>query len=401
MVDLIEKGIVEEDDPLKAGLRIIRDRLEVDLDEGVGLKEFVDWLSLLLNESNLPQSLASSPKREEMMGAWKGVRATLGAFSNVIWEDLSRGELIKLITESIEEGKYRPAKGEGVKVVGKIELRSGDFDHIFLVGMSHSLYPKIKRDPFHKYYKELGIKVRNSQIDDRYLFFTHLLGAKEGVYITYSKAEGEEKAFASLFVEELKRVVDIDEMEVDSEGITSQRRLQEEFARGLNRGEIYELESKEPWSEDIALKFKLFESWQDEKVEVYKGILKDRDNLKSLADRFPKNFNYSPTLLEDYLSCPFQFIFKRIFKIDDLELDEDMDAITRGNLLHRIMESFYNRLEEKKVSEDNYQRAKRILLEVAKEEIKLLPLFESNFYWEREKELYIKDGRLGVVLEEF
>ncbi len=400
LVDLLQKGL-EEESSLKQGLEIIRERLEIDLDQKVGLKSFIDQLELLLNKSSLPQIIADSPNDKEISAAWKGLRSALETLANISSEELSKGEWLKVIRSAIEEGRYCPAKDEGVKVVGKIELRSGEFDHIFLVGMSHDLYPQVKKEPLHRYYNSLGIRVRNSQIDDRYLFFTNLLGGIKGVYITYSQAQGEDKAFSSLFINELKRVVDFKEMEVERDLITSKQELQKEFGSGLNEGKIYKLEDRGSWAEDMDLKFKLLEDSTAKELDNYNGVLKDEENVEWLKKKFYPKFNYSPSLLEDYLSCPFQFIFKRIFAIEDLDLDEDMDAMTRGIFLHQIMEEFYSRLEEKKVTEENYKKAKKVLLKVVQEEVEKYPLFKSNFYWQREKELYLKDGGLGVVLEEF
>jgi len=47
----------------------------------------------------------------------------------------------------------------------------------------------------------------------------------------------------------------------------------------------------------------------------------------------------SPSLIEDYLDCPFVFAAKRLFALSDVaELDLEVDAIRRGNLMHKVFE---------------------------------------------------------------
>ena len=47
----------------------------------------------------------------------------------------------------------------------------------------------------------------------------------------------------------------------------------------------------------------------------------------------------SPSAIEDYLECPFIFAAKRLFALSDVaELDLEVDAIRRGNLMHKLFE---------------------------------------------------------------
>jgi CRISPR/Cas system-associated exonuclease Cas4 (RecB family) len=59
----------------------------------------------------------------------------------------------------------------------------------------------------------------------------------------------------------------------------------------------------------------------------------------------------SPSALNDYLECRLRFYFKYIARIREAnEIEEDLDARVLGNFLHRVMESFYLSILERKKS---------------------------------------------------
>lgn len=51
----------------------------------------------------------------------------------------------------------------------------------------------------------------------------------------------------------------------------------------------------------------------------------------------------SPSLLRDYLACPFRFFLKRVLKMEDKGVgEEQLDALGFGNLVHAVLEAFGN-----------------------------------------------------------
>jgi hypothetical protein len=75
---------------------------------------------------------------------------------------------------------------------------------------------------------------------------------------------------------------------------------------------------------------------------AYDGRLTDPAVARLLAPRFGPEAPFSPSQLESYLSCPFQFFLKYVLKllpVDDRdELDEDF--IARGNRVHKVLEEY-------------------------------------------------------------
>jgi RecB family exonuclease len=61
----------------------------------------------------------------------------------------------------------------------------------------------------------------------------------------------------------------------------------------------------------------------------------------------------SPSAIEDYLECPFIFAAKRLFMLSDAsELELEVDAIRRGNLMHKLFELLTEEPRRFTLSED-------------------------------------------------
>ncbi len=78
----------------------------------------------------------------------------------------------------------------------------------------------------------------------------------------------------------------------------------------------------------------------------YDGLLEDADALGRLAKEFgPAEHTFSPSQLETYLLCPFQFFSRHVLHLEPIierhELDEDYTE--RGSRLHDILEEFERR----------------------------------------------------------
>jgi RecB family exonuclease len=79
---------------------------------------------------------------------------------------------------------------------------------------------------------------------------------------------------------------------------------------------------------------------------LYDGLLGAADAVHSIADLFASEYRFSPSKLETYIGCPFQFFCKYVLKLQPAERwDElDEDFAERGSQAHWILE----RLEQMK-----------------------------------------------------
>ncbi|SJZ77245.1 PD-(D/E)XK nuclease family protein [Selenihalanaerobacter shriftii] len=399
LIKLIEDKIRSlEDDELVTNLEFIKETFKWSLSKEVSFKDFINKFINILNKFELADKLEEFKEDSEVIVAWNEFQNIIAKLNNITDEKRTLKEWVKILRQAFQEGTYTYDKSQGVEITGKIELRSGDYDYIFLAGMSHDLYPTRGQNPLDKYFKELGMELTDDQVLDRYLFVDHLLGAKKGIFITYSKSASEEKALASSCIEELRRIVKLEEMKVE-DNLYSIDELQKYLGKGLKVGEQYKLIDDYSWNEDLLTKFRLLKDRNQDEFSAYNGQIEDKRNLNWLEEKFNDDYVYSADSLGSYANCPFKFLFEKIFKIRSLEFSEEIQPFERGRFLHKIMEKFYNKFSAGKVTEDNQEEAAKLLLEVTQEVLAEYPLFKESFYWQTEGERYLKDESLGIGLE--
>ena len=396
LVDLLLR--IAEEEVVVEFLKKLKEDCSWDLTTKVEFEEFQARLASLLTGFSLADNLEKA--NQTTLAAWEEFKQQFNSLAEIITEPESLKHCLEVLNLVIKEGSYTPSSKQGVEVTGKIELRSGSYDYIFLVGLSHDLYPTIRKNPLDKYLASLGIKADNRMVRDRYLLYNHLIAARQGVFITYSKAASEDEAISSSCIEELARVVELDELS-STDKIYSELELQEELGYDLKAGKLNGLALEYDWGSQLKKKFKLVEDKTRAEIAGYNANLTDKDNLAWLKQRFNADYNYSASLLENYLACPFQFLLAELFNLEQLEFGEEMNPLERGGILHSILEHFHAEFGEQRITEATYQQAEQALLKAAQEVIAENKLFNSSFYWQTEKERYLKDGELGVVLREF
>ncbi len=95
----------------------------------------------------------------------------------------------------------------------------------------------------------------------------------------------------------------------------------------------------------------------------FDGRLDDPRVHGRLGDRFGPTYPFSPSQLESYIYCPFQFFLRYVLKlkpVDDRdELDDDFAA--RGSELHKILETLERDLSEGSVDAPRREHARKLL----------------------------------------
>lgn len=84
---------------------------------------------------------------------------------------------------------------------------------------------------------------------------------------------------------------------------------------------------------------------QHREFTPFDGLFDDPAAALALAARFGPESTFSPSQLESYLFCPFQFFLKYVLKlkaVDDRD-DLDEDFIGRGNTIHKVLEDYETR----------------------------------------------------------
>ena len=79
----------------------------------------------------------------------------------------------------------------------------------------------------------------------------------------------------------------------------------------------------------------------------FEGLLNNPAAARELTVKYGPEYRYSPSQLETYIACPFQFFCKYVLELEPIEekdeLDEDLTV--RGSRIHDILEELENRLK--------------------------------------------------------
>jgi len=222
---------------------------------------------------------------------------------------------------------------EGLQVMGLLETRSLDFEHIILIGANEGSIPKtsfaqsfIPWDLKHYF----GLPGRKEQDALYAYYFYRLIQRAKKISFIYNSNSGKD----------LKSV----------EASRYLRQLSYYKEKGLLNFNIKEYQVKldhlpKPLSEIKLLRDDFY-----------------RDKLKEKLEK-----SASPTSLATYLNCPLDFYFKYILGLRESdEIDEEMGADVIGNIIHKVLETLYKPYVG---SQPDFSKIESELESVLKEEI--------------------------------
>ncbi|MBM2803466.1 MAG: 1 protein [Deltaproteobacteria bacterium] len=253
--------------------------------------------------------------------------------------------------------------------------RGLSFGALFVLGMNEGVFPRmIREDAFLRDHdrevleRDLGYKVnpKLTAFDEEKLLFTLLVGAPRArLYCSFQRADDNGRALApSWYVDELKRAVESAHRKVET--VTIPRSITEKAATApFKRQEFLlptelavrlTLEGQDPTSliEASAPLPALYQQGRkvvaeldqsSERLLAYDGMVGKFDNYwKRFSER-----GLSPTALETYARCPFQFFARHVLGLEPLDRPEEIlgpSPAEFGELGHEILSGFYRTMIE-------------------------------------------------------
>jgi ATP-dependent helicase/nuclease subunit B len=227
--------------------------------------------------------------------------------------DLPLPFVLSLMQKAIQ-GIAVPLNGEpleGVQVMGLLESRSLDFDHVYVLGINEGVLPQVTVSPSFipdSIRRAYGLPViENQDAISAYMFY-RLLQRSRKVSLVYN-GQGDD----------------------NNTGEPSRFLRQLEFESGYT--------------------FRYFDQMQPLSIIHHhqRNILKDDEVLKRLnlyLDHSDLRTRLSATALTTYMNCATQFFYKYIARIAEPEkLNENLEANNIGSMLHYVMEQFYEELK--------------------------------------------------------
>jgi ATP-dependent helicase/nuclease subunit B len=230
--------------------------------------------------------------------------------------DISSSFVLALVRKAIQ-GISVPLMGEplqGLQVMGLLESRALDFEHIYILGTSEGVLPKSSSrhsfipDSIRRVY---GLPVPENQDAISAYMFYRLLQRSSTVSLVYNAQPDETNS-----------------------GEPSRFLRQLEFESGYD--------------------FKYLDHVQDMTLEQRTtfNVAKEGEVLSKLYQYLDAEGPYakkiSATALTTYMNCPMQFFYRYIAGIKEPEkLVENLEANSVGSILHLVMEKFYQELKQK------------------------------------------------------
>lgn len=197
---------------------------------------------------------------------------------------------------------------EGLQIMGMLETRNLDFDHLILLSANEHVLPRPKGRPSFIPYdlrKEFGIPLHHDRdATYAYHFYRLLQRAKQVdlIYNTQTQDLGSNEK--SRFITQL----------------------------------MYELKSANPRAEITESLITL--PPHHEASAPAPTIPKSREVMQLLLQTAARGF--SPSALTIYLSCPLRFYFERLARISELQaVEETVEASTLGIAVHEALQKLY------------------------------------------------------------
>ncbi|MEJ5166688.1 MAG: PD-(D/E)XK nuclease family protein [Thermoanaerobaculia bacterium] len=206
----------------------------------------------------------------------------------------------------------------GWQVLGFLETRTLSFDNVFILNLNEGVLPSI--DVYNPVIpiaakKILGLPGPEEEEKIYRHHFLHLLNSSKNCHLYY--IENEEEDTRSRFLEQI----------------------------------LWQKEKKEK---------KLFEVEAGKKFNIN---IKKREELiiqksKEILD-FLKKKVYSPSAIDNYLSCPLKFYFENLLGLKEKEeLEEEPDALRVGTIIHEFLKTLLKPYKGKELNEKILQKIK-------------------------------------------
>ena len=292
-------------------------------------------------------------------------------------------------------------KQETVKIVSLGELRSMEFNTVFLGDFVESRFPANYRpDPL---LPEVPYRDEEELLrDNRFLFYRVLKSFRERLYLLVPQRERESELIPSPFLGQLKAITHVETVEVENPQRGSVPGFLSTYGNHVwttptpsDREFPAEIANMRPLIDHVIAVEKSREETHEHLA--YEGVLTagclsngSRDSLKSR-----KRSIYSVTELETYAKCPFQYFVNNVlkFRVEEDDAEDELSSLTRGSLLHDVLFEFYNNRREAPPIRQCFEEAKQQLngiLDTKSEERRKQrtenPIREDNLFWEADIE---------------
>ena len=377
------------------------------------LRDHISGFNHFLELWNLPYLYAAPEEhiKEREIQACQKFSTLLEALAHAAWipadEPIDAQEFARLVSSLGEEGDESGLQDStGVAVLGPHECQHLKFPVVFIGGLVEGVFPRLTtRLPFTNSLENTRMGTRSlSEIlrEEQYYFIAALLSAQKSVYLSAPLADGEKPLLTSAFFERV-RMRTGDRPWPDAGGIVpaSRRTAAVRAGAAIRDGKCCAALDFIPGSmggNDLVERINMERYYRRGICDSpYDGILSDEAIRAVLAERYGPAHVYSPTSLETYASCPFEYFLNRVINLKALpEVEPNLSAGDRGTAIHDILSIFYRQWRsagKTRVNPASLINATEMILRIATEELDTYS-FQSPL-WDATRILMLGDRHTG------
>lgn len=387
------------------------------------LKEFITNLTGLIYSLGLPISIinAASDLTEENIKAITSFFDLIDELFELFELEFGKNKKFPLsfflnnIRTAVASSRFniKEKPGYGVQVTTLNEIRGLKFDYLFIAGLCDGDLPT-RYTPEIFYSGSYSRSERNHQVEERYQFYQSLCSWEKHLYLTYPAQEAKKELVESNFLDEFSKLFTYKvKAEKDySDTIYSKEELLIELGKMSHEGSNsnvdmmkYNIDIKKLKSSIAVNELRLNNPFGESE---YTGFIKEHlsENSRAVLNEFElKEFSISQ--LETYAKCPYKYFAERVLKLKPVkEPTEEIEALEMGSLLHKILYSFYKKINQEKiilnkVDEAKFEYAEGLIFKIAEEIIEEAHFNSPLTFYEKEKILGINGNRQNSILHKF
>ena len=334
------------------------------------------WKGVLQQHLGLGQGGAEGTAIEAVIGAQIETILDQMAGLDAVRPDVSLPEFGRTLQHWLERSAVvtSPQNLRGVAVANATAVRGLKFRALFILGMNEGAFPRtIREDAFLRdrdrevLERDLGYKISQkfAAFDEEKLLFTLLINAaQDRLYCSFQRADESGRALApSWYLVELKRALGAAGANPTKEQTIPRSLadrahgepfsaedllLPEELAIRLSLAGKETLKLIEAANLSPALYKPAIETI--ERLDLSTDELNEYDGMIAAIEHFRRHFlqrGLSPTGLEIYGRCPFQYLARQVIGLERLETPEESAGLSvaeYGDLGHAILKAIYQAL---------------------------------------------------------
>ncbi len=270
----------------------------------------LDWLAMAIESlgKQLSQSLTPTPYDQVYAETAFQLYRTLGQFRRLVANgtlQVQQGTLRRLVRQALATASipFHGEMDEGLQVMGLLEARNLDFQHLILLSVGEGIIPRRSNE--------------SSMIP-------YILRAHFGLDTT----ERQDAVYAYSFYRLLQRAEDITLVYNSNSSGTAQRE-QSRFLRQLEM--------------ETALHIEHLSDSQLSAFSLQSPITVEKD--ERIMQRLLRKRALSPTAINQYIECPLSFYYQQVANLRIPDRPQDgIDARHFGTIFHDTCETFYTHL---------------------------------------------------------